>query len=219
MRHPKSPARSVEFAGEFAGDSDGQPCRLTLRPIRPDDAPRLGALFGRMSPAARRQRFHCATRGPSAAALQAMSCVDFEHDSAWVVSLWDGEDEALVGEARWHLDTHNPAGDSAEFAIAVADSLQHQGLGRRLMRVLEADALAHGVRSLYGDVLSGNAAMLSLMQRCDYVLDGEADLSGERACGETVRVEHRLAGPAAPRRGWVDWQQAWVGLRRRFSPA
>lgn len=214
MRRPQSPPRSVELAF----DCDGQPCRFTLRPIRPDDAPRLGALFGRMAPAARRQRFHCATRGPSAAALQAMSCVDFEHDSAWVVSLGDGEDEALMGEARWHLDAHNPAGDSAEFAIAVADSLQHQGLGRRLMQLLEMDAAAHGVRCLHGDVLSGNTAMLALMQRCEYLLDGDADFNGERAGGATVRVEHRLAARAASLRGWADWQQAWAGLRRRFSP-
>jgi len=172
-----------------------------------------------MSPAARRQRFHCATRGPSAAALQAMSCLDFEHDSAWVVSQWEGEDEALMGEARWHLDAHNPAGDSAEFAIAVADSLQHQGLGRRLMRVLEEDALAHGVRSLYGDVLSGNAAMLALMQRCDYVLDGDADFNGERVCGETVRVEHRLAAPAATLLDWAGCRQAFASLCRRFTSA
>ena len=215
MRHPPTPLPPVDLAVEC----DGHPCRLTLRPIRPDDAPRLGALFGTMSPNTRRQRFHCATRGPSVAALQAMSCVDVEHCSAWVVSRWDGEDEALVGEGRWHRDAHNPAGDSAEFAIAVVDNLQHQGVGRRLMRTLEMDAAARGVRCLHGDVLSDNAAMLALMQRCDYVLDGDADLSGERACGETLRVEHRLAGPAAPRRGWVDLQQAWVGLRRRFSPA
>ena len=215
MRRPQSPPRSVELAV----DCDGQPCWLTLRPIRPDDAPRLEALFGRMSPAARRQRFHCATRGPSAAALQAMSCVDFEHDSAWVVSQWAGEDETLMGEARWHLDAHNPAGDSAEFAIAVVDSLQHQGLGRRLMHVLEADAAARGVRCLYGDVLSGNTAMLALMQRCDYVVDGDADLSGERACGETVRVEHRLATQAPTLLDWAGWRQALAGMCRRLTLA
>jgi len=209
MRHPHVPSQPIELAVDF----DGRPCRLTLRPIRPDDAPRLAALFGRMSPAARRQRFHCATRGPSAAVLQAMSCVDFEHDSAWVVSQWDGEDEALVGEARWHLDAHNPAGDSAEFAIAVADSLHHQGVGRRLMRALEEDASAHGVRCLYGDVLSGNAAMLALMQRCDYVLDGD----DERACGESVRVERRLAPPASSSMAWAVWRRAWVGMRHRFT--
>ena len=217
MRHPYAPIQPIKLAV----DSDGKPCRLTLRPIRPDDAPRLAALFGRMSPAARRQRFHCATRGPSAAALQAMSCVDFEHDSAWVVSQWEGEDEALMGEARWHLNEHNPGGDSAEFAIAVADSLHHQGVGRRLMRVLEEDALAHGVRCLYGDVLSGNAAMLALMQRCGYVVDGDGgvDCYAERACGETVRVEHRLAGPAPARLDGAGWRQALVGICRRLNLA
>ena len=213
MRHAPTPLQPVDLAVEC----DGHPCRLTLRPIRPDDAPRLAALFGTMSPNTRRQRFHCATRGPSAAALQAMSRVDVEQCSAWVVSRWDGEVEALVGEARWHRDPHNPAGDSAEFAITVADSAQHQGVGRRLMRTLETDAAARGVRCLHGDVLSDNAAMLALMQRCDYVLDADALDSEDSSCGETVRVEHRLAPPVSPSMAWAGWRQAWVGMRQRFT--
>lgn len=201
---------------EFALDGEAHACRLTLRPIRPDDGARLAELYATMSPGARRQRFHHATRGPSALALLTMCCVDFEHDSAWVVSRLEGDDckgdETLVAEARWHLDDDNPAGDSAEFAIAVADGMRQLGLGRRLMHTLEQDAAAHGVRCLHGDVLSGNAAMLALMQRCDYELDGN-----ERASGDTVRVEHRLAPPANAASAWAGLRQAWWRLTGRLG--
>ena len=186
-------------------DCQGQPCRLTLRPIRPDDGARLAALFGQMSALARRQRFHCGTRGPSAASLLAMSCVDFEHDSAWVVSRFDGAGESLVGEARWHLDEENPAGDTAEFAVAVSDDFQRHGLGSQLMALLERDAAAHGVRCLHGEVLSSNERMLALMQRRRY------EVLQERGGEQAVTVERLLA---APQRG-----SFWARLWRRADPA
>ncbi|MCV2356862.1 GNAT family N-acetyltransferase [Paucibacter sp. B2R-40] len=205
----KSPPVALEF--ERACEREGRPCRLTLRPIRPDDGARLALLFDQMSAAARRQRFHCASRGPSAASLLAMSCVDFEHDSAWVVSRFDGEDESLVAEARWHLDEQNPAGDTAEFALAVSDAFQHQGLGSQLMVLLEQDAAAHGVRCLRGEVLSSNAQMLALMQHLDY------ELLEERGAAQTVMVEHWLAAPQC-RSFWAACSRVWARLCRRAAP-
>jgi RimJ/RimL family protein N-acetyltransferase len=193
-------------------DRQGQPCRLTLRPVRPDDGARLAELFEQMSATARRQRFHCASRGPSAAGLLAMSCVDFEHDSAWVVSRFDGDGESLVGEARWHLDEQNPAGDTAEFAVAVSDDFQHHGLGSQLMDLLEQDAAAHGVRCLHGEVLSSNERMLALMQRRDY------EVLHERGAAQTVTVEHLLEAPQRAS-AWATLSRVWARLCRRADPA
>lgn len=65
-----------------------------------------------------------------------------------------------VGEVRYVCDGELP--DQAEFALAVADNWQGQGLGARLLRQLVRIARQHGVRLLYGDVLRTNIPMLAL---------------------------------------------------------
>ena len=44
----------------------------------------------------------------------------------------DGPDPRIIGVARY---VANPDGQSCEFALTVADDLQHQGMGRRLMQL------------------------------------------------------------------------------------
>jgi len=74
----------------------------------------------------------------------------------------------------------NPDGETAEFALVVADAWQGKGLGRVLLERLCKYARAAGYRALYGHILQANHAMLDLAQRLGFkqvsMEDGEATL-------------------------------------------
>jgi acetyltransferase len=67
-----------------------------------------------------------------------------------------GTPRAIVGVARY---TANPDGESAEFAIVVADAWQGRGVGRMLMQRLIDCAKRRGLSRLEGAVLRANADM------------------------------------------------------------
>jgi RimJ/RimL family protein N-acetyltransferase len=72
----------------------------------------------------------------------------------------DAGDEADAGEA--------------EFALAVGDAWQGQGLGRALVRRLATHARATGLAALTGTVMAGNEPMLHLMKTLGAELRGDA---------------------------------------------
>lgn len=79
-----------------------------------------------------------------------------------------------------------PAGtDGAEFALLVADELQHTGIGTLLMEHLIATARGLGARRLVGDVLASNAAMLMVLRDLGFAAETRTEF------GET-RVEFSL---------------------------
>nr|WP_246295080.1 GNAT family N-acetyltransferase [Schlegelella koreensis] len=88
-----------------------------------------------------------------------MTDVDHEAHVAIVAEALDeaGDSIGIVADARYVCD-----GDTAEFAIAVADAWQGVGLGRALMQRLLRYAARHGVATLVADMLVGNTAMSSL---------------------------------------------------------
>ena len=73
----------------------------------------------------------------------------------------------LLAEARYVVEDEG----EAEFALAVADAWQGQGLGRALVQRLAAHARAEGVPLLHGAVVPGKK--LALTMSCDHrVIDG-----------------------------------------------
>jgi len=66
----------------------------------------------------------------------------------------------FVGVARYIA---NPDGESAEFAIVVADVWQRRGVARALMARLVASATRRGFARLEGSVLRANARMLGFV--------------------------------------------------------
>jgi acetyltransferase len=68
--------------------------------------------------------------------------------------------EIELGVARFAI---NPDGDSCEFALVVADSIQGKGLGQKLMVSLMETARSKGLSVIEGEVLSNNHNMLKLV--------------------------------------------------------
>ena len=74
--------------------------------------------------------------------------------------------EIELGVARFNI---NPDGDSCEFALVIADSIQGKGLGQKLMVALMEAARAKGLSIIEGEVLSNNHNMLKLMSRLGFI--------------------------------------------------
>jgi ribosomal protein S18 acetylase RimI-like enzyme len=122
----------------------------TIRPIGPADRDALAALMGRLSPETIRRRFLAAKPSLSSAELRFLTHVDQRHHIA-VVAEAAGAPGRLLGVARCVRVAEGA--DVADFAIAVADAHQRQGMGTALARALADAAYAAGERS--GDEASG----------------------------------------------------------------
>ncbi len=184
--------------------------RLTIRPVLPQDGALLGKMIQGLSPETRHNRFHGAVNGLSAEALRQMSCVDYLHHLAFVITTCDTHQERVVADARYFVDAQ---GDSAEFAIVVDDGWQRMGLGERAMQTLVQAADLQGLSWLHGSVLSGNASMLSLMQRCQFCA------REDRGNDNLVCVEKHLGQcPAIGRSIFERYLSSrWLSVCRSFT--
>ena len=153
---------------------------LLLRLIRPDDEPRLVALYGRLSRHTAYQRFFAAMQRLPPDWAHFLANVDYRTRLALVVERPDADE--LVAVARYE-----PSGTEgiAEVAFVVQDDWQGRGLGRLLLAELIAAAQTRGIRRFRAYVLADNYRMLRLLARHTRVVErriegGVADLLFER---------------------------------------
>lgn len=130
----------------------------TIRPIRPDDAPRLEAGLKRLSPETQRRRFLAAKPRLSKSELNYLTEIDGHDHLALVATDHDGDIVAVARAIRL-----KDAPDTAEFAIVVADPLQGHGLGTELVWELAEQAREHGIAKFAGTMLPDNEAARRLM--------------------------------------------------------
>jgi acetyltransferase len=140
--------------------------RVTLRPIRPEDAQLEQAFVKRLSSESRYFRFMDTLRELTPLMLVRFTQIDYDREMAFVATVPEGGAETEVAVARY---VANPDGESCEFALVVADDWQGRGLGRRLMEQLIAVARARGLRSMIGHVLAENRGMLALARKLGFV--------------------------------------------------
>ena len=184
MTSPRYPFELVETYRLKGG-------RLVLiRPIHPQDETLVQSFVRELSPRSRRFRFHSAIRELDPRMLHAATHVDYRRHLALIAEWFDGEAETEIGAARYFVAKD---GKTAEFAIAVADAWQRQGLARHLLERLSAIATQRGLQRLQGDVLEENQAMLGLAIDMGFEVRKHASEPG------IFVVERDLTGPVQPR--------------------
>ncbi len=141
---------------------------LRLRLIRPDDEPRLVALYDRLSQHTAYQRFFSLMKRLPPDWAHFLANVDYQTRLALVIERDDAGAPALIAVARYER-TADP--DVAEVALVVQDGWQGQGLGRLLLRELLAAAGARGIRRFRAYVLADNSRMLRLLHRDTRILE------------------------------------------------
>jgi acetyltransferase len=158
-----------------------------IRPIHGGDAERERAFILNLSPESRFQRLMYTLREPSPEFVARLVNVDPRREAALVAVLGEGDQEKIIGVARYAADTEGPGeGRDCEFAVAVADEWQCRGIGSTLTRLLFEHARREGFRSIYGMVLAGNQRMLDLAEWLGLSVEPGDDGAA------TVRASRRL---------------------------
>jgi RimJ/RimL family protein N-acetyltransferase len=150
-------ATPTEYPRELAHDAglrDGS--SVHIRPIRPDDAPRLQELYDRLS------RFFTIMKRLPPDWARILATVDYRRRLALVAEHDGDHGVELVGVGRYE-PTDEP--DTAEVAFVVQDGWQSRGLGTILIRELLDAADARGIRRFRAYVLADNRRMLDLIRR------------------------------------------------------
>jgi acetate---CoA ligase (ADP-forming) len=191
-----------------------------IRPIRPDDGPRLLGMWSRTSAESRRLRF----LGPfNLDEHNVGRFIDLDPDLQYAVvaTRGRGEQERIVAVARYERDPDER--DTAEFAALVQDDEQGRGLGTVLVRTVAMAAEEAGITSLSGDILSDNVRMLNLVRELGLEFTSGSESGVVRSDLETsiterfldvVDKEERSAAQAALKRFFRPERVAIVGASR-----
>ena len=143
--------------------ADGR-CVL-VRPVLPQDDMLQQRFVRELSPLSRYRRFHSALSELPVATLAYLTQVDYATHLALLAETFDEDgDERQVAEARYVRRGRPGETQVADFAIAVADGWQGQGLGKRLLDALVDSARRGGLQRLEGSVLADNEPMRALMR-------------------------------------------------------
>ncbi len=147
---------------------------LMLRPILPEDEPRLQAVVQRMPLEDRRLRFFQPIKELPHATAARLTQLDYDREMAFVVT--DGE--GIPGQADiWAVVrmSADPDLEQAEYAIIVDRSLAGQGLGKKLMLHLIEYAKKRQIGEIYGEVLRENDKMLRLNRELGFQVNRDPD--------------------------------------------
>jgi len=148
--YPRELARTVVL-------KDGASARI--RPIRPDDEPRLVDLYERLSRHTAYQRFFTVMRRLPNDWYHFFANVDYVRRLALVAERETVAGVQLIGVGRYE-PSDEPA--TAEVAFVVEDGWQERGLGAILLEAVLDAAAARGIEHFRADVLADNHRMLRL---------------------------------------------------------
>jgi GNAT superfamily N-acetyltransferase len=154
-------------------DPEGYPCELErevvtaaglryrVRPIRPDDGPRLVTFHESLSTRSVYLRFFTLHPTLSEAEVRRFTTVDYVDRLALVATAGD----RLIAVGRYDRP---PEATEAEVAFVVADEYQHHGIGSLLLDDLADAARARGITTFRADTLAENHPMLDVFRHAGF---------------------------------------------------
>ena len=130
-----------------------------VRPVRAEDAAAVQAFFKGLSPESITLRFFSSFPDLDRAVRWA---TDVDHQHRYGLVATSSADGRVVAHAGWEREPDHP--ERAEVAFAIADAMQHNGLGTILLGQLMQAADQAGVAVLNAEVLPQNQHMLHLFR-------------------------------------------------------
>lgn len=137
---------------------------VLLRPIRPDDGPRLLSGFKQLSPRSVYLRFLEPYRELPEKLVHSFTHLDYHTRMALVAEIQEAGQPRLIGVARYAL-VHLDDPQAAESAVVVIDEYQRHGLGTILMDLLIQYAVEQGVAYFTAMVHHTNGPVQRLIER------------------------------------------------------
>jgi acetyltransferase len=147
------------YPAELEGEIRLGDAALRVRPIRPEDEPRLADFYAHASPADMRLRFFMVRRDVPHSELARYSQIDYDREMTFIAL---GPDGAMAGEVRAVCDPDN---ERAEFALQVAGAWQGKGLGTQLLQRMVAYLRSRGTKEVVGECLPENPAMAAVARQ------------------------------------------------------
>jgi acetyltransferase len=146
---------------------------VILRPIKPEDEALLHNLFTSFSEETMRFRFFQLIREMPHDMLIRYCNIDYNREIAIVAEINKSDERKIIGVARIITQPDRRHG---EFAVAVGDQWQGQGLGSKLVDTIIKIAKDLGLESIEADVLIDNVKMHKLCTNRGFTIepvDGE----------------------------------------------
>ncbi len=147
-----------------------------IRPIRPEDEPKLVTFHERLSERSVYLRYASLMKLEQRVAherLARICFIDYDREMALVAERTDEEgDEEIIGVGRL---TQQPGRNEAEFAMLVIDEFQEEGIGTELLRRLVQVGEDEGLDRITADILDQNRAMQRVCEKLDFELVRSSD--------------------------------------------
>jgi acyl-CoA synthetase (NDP forming)/RimJ/RimL family protein N-acetyltransferase len=187
-----------------------------VRPIRPDDAPRLTAFHARQSPESIYFRYFSPRPRLSERDLERLTNVDYTDRFALVAQRGDD----LIGVARYDRWRHRA---EAEVAFFVDDANHGRGLATLLLEHLAVRARDVGLRGFTASVLPDNRRMIGVFTQAgfetatrfaDGVIEVRLDLQPTPDAEAKIEARARTAAAEAVRRLLSPRSVAVIGAGR-----
>ena len=172
--------------------------RVHVRPIRPDDAPRLVVFHSNLTPRSVYRRFFSAHPKLSAKEVERFTCVDYVDRLALIAEIGD----RMVAVARYD---RTPDTSEAEVAFVVADDCQHHGIASLLLELLADAAWRVGITTFVASTLMENREMLNVFASSKFDTSTSVDcgvieirfMIDPKLCHEADSTGHQRAADRA----------------------
>lgn len=145
---------------------DGTP--VTLRPIRPEDETLEARMLDYISTNSLYYRFFGYVPKITHEWLSRFTHIDYDREMAIIAEIDRGDQKEMIGVVRIIEDAW---GESAEYAILVADQWQGKGLGRMMTEYIIEIARQRGIEHLVASVLPSNTGMIHLFESFKFRFD------------------------------------------------
>lgn len=136
---------------------------VTLRPVRPEDAPLFDPFLAKTTAADLRMRFFSPIKKLGAPFIARLTQLDYARAMAFCAI--DKATGDMIGVVRMHADSQY---QSAEYGILVRSDLKGRGLGWLMMQQIVEYARSEGLQRLEGQVLNDNTTMLQMCRELGF---------------------------------------------------
>jgi acetyltransferase len=149
---------------------------LLVRPIRPEDAPGVEAMFTHLAPEDIRLRFFQPLKALPKPLVARLTQIDYDREMAFVACPVDGDEAgAIWGVVRLTCD---PDLEQGEYSVLVRSDRKGKGLGMRLMQHICAYGRQRGVGAIIGSILRENERMIEIVRDLGFACKADPDDPG-----------------------------------------
>ncbi len=143
---------------------------VLLRPIQSEDEPLVEKMFTYISKESLYFRFFGYVPHVTHEFLTRFTNIDYDREIAIIAEIEENEGRKMIGVVRIITDGW---GESAEYAILIADPWQKHGLGSIMTDFILEVAKDKGISKIYASVLATNKGMIRLFEKKGFQIKRE----------------------------------------------